>query len=214
MQRFVPLVVVLAFALLIAAKPAAAGETGENLVQSESARAEFTVFSDDGCVQTNVFVTASEQTIHTPPGAPVSSLKHGLSVLIEQWQLCDGEPYYFFAAYGELPEFALDIQGNIQGATVQASLTLYDEVAGYAPVPATVNLTWTGVGEIVETKANDRFPEEDYALRYRPVSRVAEASGTIAFGETTLVLDSASWAELASSRIHESSHRFAMPARR
>lgn len=176
-------VVSLALVLLVLALPAraAGAETLHVSFKGQTAQAEFS--STQGCVQTVVYVLASDGLAKTDPGGPEAASAGEVYVFQEdvctQTQLVDA----FGLAVLAPDEFQIDTQFTT--ATLIATIEVSDFTSGIS-FPVHVSVSWTGFGDTFSQ--DDRFhvktPGFKVNFHLDGTFRQATASGTVSDGTT------------------------------
>lgn len=147
MRKALSLIALVVAGFTLAAAPdAARAETlvERSNVRNRSAFAQWT-YSD---VTTTTFVDIVAAEIAVSPTSS-SGAEPFLLVTVVRTDNATGE--FLFSGFGQTSQFALQVKGNLSSAHLSAALDLQDSVSG-AIEPFTVNLTFTGVGEVFEEK--------------------------------------------------------------
>ena len=141
-----------------------------------NAGAGFTSTDPSGCIETSVFVFASEGSIKGGPGAP-SSTGPGVFVTVSQFDNCSGTGA-FLSGGGEATLF--EVNRTLTEARLQATITAIDEISG-AEVPIEVDLTWTGTGDLLRQMGHNKsqLPGIVVIQSFKNVVREATASGSV-----------------------------------
>jgi hypothetical protein len=173
----------LAVVLMALALPvrAAGAETLHVNFKGQTAQAEFS--STHGCVQTVVYVLASDGRFKTDPGGPEAA--SGAESYIFQSDVCTQTQ--LLAAYGFAvlapSEFQIDQQ--FTAATLTATIEVFDDVSGTS-IPVAVSVRWTGFGDTFSQ--DDRFHLKVPGLKVNfhldGTFREATASGSVSDGTT------------------------------
>ena len=174
------IVMVLVLSILGQASPARAGGGLGFKFNGPSAIASF--FDASGCINTDVFVIASEAKTQDAPGRP-TALSYA-SVTIFQQDACTGT--VLLTAYGTtnpLPEAALTISRDLSRGALHTTVNVFDEVS-VSNFDVYIDLAWTSTGPLNREKFTDhvRTPGCIMNSRYLGKSRPAEAVGTVSDG--------------------------------
>jgi hypothetical protein len=176
MRKASLLIALLVTGFALAAGPdAARAETlvERSNVRNRSAFAQWTY--SDATTTTFVDIIATEIAV-----SPISSSgsEPFLLVTVNQTDHTTGE--FLFSGFGETSQFALQVKGNLSSARLSAALDLQDSVSG-ATEPFTVNLTFTGVGEVLEEKNHFTSNEGGMIVNvfFDGLQRDASATGTV-----------------------------------
>lgn len=132
-------------------------------------------------VYTSYAVWASDNVEINPSSSPTGGPL--VSVAFSQWNSCT---YAYASYYGETTTGSVMTTGNLGSATAQATVQLYDW--SYTPGPTvTVNVTWTGFGDISSSTdaITHRTGDTLYKSRYTGSDRQAAVSGTLSDGTST-----------------------------
>jgi len=189
----------LAVVLMALALPvrAAGAETLHVNFKGQTAQAEFS--STHGCVQTVVYVLASDGRFKTDPGGPEAA--SGAESYIFQSDVCTQTQ--LLAAYGFAvlapSEFQIDQQ--FTAATLTATIEVFDFVSGTS-FPVDVDVSWTGFGDTftVKDRFHQRAPGFKANFRFDGTFRDATAAGTVTDGTTNFTPEPAVFAQLGSVR--------------
>jgi hypothetical protein len=106
-----------------------------------AAAAEATFISAEGCIVTDIELTASEPTSYGPSNAGVDILRYD--------KCTSRDPVAFIVGTLSLPEQAFQVQSQGETAVLRAVIPGYDYVTK-APVALDVAVTWTARGPGIE----------------------------------------------------------------
>ena len=172
------------FALALAAfgqhsTASAGGGLGTNF-KGPSAIASF--FDASGCINTDVFVIASEARTQDAPGKP-NNLSFA-SVTIFQYDSCTDT--VLLSAWGTtnpLPKSALQISKTLDTGALNTTVNLFDEVSA-SNFDVQVDLAWTATGPLNREKFNTHLhtPGCTVNSHYQGKSRPAQAAGSVSDG--------------------------------
>jgi hypothetical protein len=150
--------------------------------RGESVNAFFT--NTYGCIETSVFVAATQGASQSPPGpgSPVSQVV----LFISQFDLCAGERLVSAESVSTVPEADFQVAKKLEQATLNTTVTVTDFASDS---PATfdvfIDLTWTGIGSLSRQSNNSHFITPLGCIinnRFHGISRTAEATGSVSDG--------------------------------
>lgn len=149
--------------------------------RGHSASAFFSSIDPSGCINTGGSVFAFEDISHSPPGPGSSSA--ALLIDIFQHDFCTDTPLLSASGSAELADF--QVAGNLDSATVRATVPMFDSVSGTA-FAVTVDLTWTSTSSLghQSSQYKQNFQGCHVNLKNNSAFRYAEASGTVSDGTT------------------------------
>jgi hypothetical protein len=198
MKTIVRLLISLVFALatLMQSSNASAIEIFE--FRGESVNAFFT--NTDGCIETQVFVAATEGVSQNlpGPGSPVSQVV----LFISQFDLCAGERLVSAESVSTVLEADFQVAKKLAQATLNTAVTVTDFASD---PPATfdvfIDLTWTAIGPLSRDNNNSHFPSPGCNInnRFLGTSRTAEASGSVSDGTANYITQSSTEALIISA---------------
>lgn len=185
--------------------PALATTTSHTQHKGLTARADFGGIDQSGCVETAVFVFATEQTgkvadsmAAAPAGKPVTGVF--FLVQVSQINFCTGEFLRSLSGGGTEGSFDVD-HVKLSEAHLEATILAFDELTE-SEVPVEVDLTWTATGDLVSL--SERFRQKQPGLLVSFFSkgtlRDAAASGTVLVGGENLTPNGSDQAEILRSR--------------
>jgi hypothetical protein len=164
-----------------------------------TAYATFWSLDPTGCISTYTDVSVYESIYRNPP-----ENSGGYAVVylgIYRYDYCQN--LYLNEAYGyaNLAEGAFDTRGKLQTARLVTTLEAYDWVTD-TTAPVSVDLTWTGTGDVSRGGYNSRGNYANYRYMSHSVgsNRPASLAGSVVFGDINLTPDSSSWASLSESQ--------------
>src|SRR6266545_541718 len=176
-------VVSLAFVLMALALPAraAGAETLHVKFQGQTAQAEFS--STKGCVQTVVYVLATDGRFKTDPGGPEAA--SGGEVYISKFDVCAQTQLVDAFGFAVLAPDEFQVDEQLTAATLTATIEVSDFTSGTS-FPVHVSVSWTGFGDTFSQ--DDRFhlktPGFKVNFHLDGTFRQAAASGTVSDGTT------------------------------
>jgi hypothetical protein len=177
-------VVGLALVLLALALPAraAGAETLHVKFKGLTAQAEFS--STQGCVQTDVYVLASDGEFKTDPGGPAAASV--AEVYLFQTDICTQTRLLGGFGFAELAPDAFQIDEEFTAATLTATIEWSDFESGTS-FPVHISMRWTGFGDTFSR--DERYRREDppgvwVNFHLNGTFRQATASGTVSDGTT------------------------------
>jgi len=213
-----PLVVfsatVIALALFeVAAAPNSAAAAGPITTTSSGAAANASFFAVSDGVETSVFVSTSDFSFTDPSG-----VFEGSDVFVDIFQFDPGNPrnprddeFHFFSGYAELTPDQFQPVGNLDSATLSATVTVceFEGKDGGPPAPpppepncfdVTVDLSWAGAGDVqtFSGKSNSRFDGCRVRSTFTNSFRTAVATGSISDGSTNFTPNPSDFADLNS----------------
>lgn len=146
-----------------------------------SVDANFSSTDPSGCISTSVQLFAGDLLSNTPPG----QASPGIIIGIFQYDRCTFTQLLTASTIASLSRKDLRIAGNLNSATLDTTLSVFDEVSGTF-VDVTVDLTWMGTSPVnrENNHFNYRFEDCLTVLHSNTAFRYAEASGTVTVGTT------------------------------
>jgi hypothetical protein len=186
MKTTARLLISLMFALATLIQSSSVSAVENFKFRGESANAFFT--STDGCIETQVFVAATEGVSQNPPGpgSPVSQV----ILFILQLDICADERLISAESVSTVPEADFQVDRKLAQATLNTTVTVTDFASD---PPATydvfIDLTWTATGPLIRDNNNFHFPSPHCNIqnRFHGTSRTAEASGSVSDGTANLI---------------------------
>lgn len=186
MRRKLSTTVVLVMALLALVLPTTAWAGDVFKFKGASADAFFSSVDGAGCVFTDVFLFASDEAVHNPPGSGGAS--SATSLFIAQYDACAGAQ--LLAADGFAPLTAVDfqMQNRLEGATLNATVNVYDYVTGNS-FTVVINLAWSATGPIGRQNGHYHYqsPGCTTSGHTNGTFRPASATGSISDGTTNFI---------------------------
>lgn len=147
--------------------------------RGDSVSAFFT--NTDGCIETSVFVAATQGVLQRPPGSLVTEV----AILIFQFDLCTDTRLVSAEALASVPEADFQVSKKLEQATLNTTVTVTDFAADpQASFDVFIDLTWTATGSLSRQNNNSNFsnPGCNIHNRIHGTSRTAEASGSVSNG--------------------------------
>lgn len=199
MKRNMTLICLAAACGLALLPPAVRAEVTVSHFQGGSAHAYFTSVDPTSCVYSMVDVNALEDRTQASQGPPQRG--SWVSLYIYQYDYCQNVALRNFYGVAELAGDALTISGGLRSARVTTVLTLDDYLSG-GSVQATLDLIWTGTGDLSQGGGSNRFNGPEYSIsgRYTGSSRLAELAGTVVVGSTNIELGGDGYAVIRSTQ--------------
>jgi hypothetical protein len=175
----------LALVPMALAVPAGAGaETLHVKYQGLTAQAAFS--STQGCVQTIVYVLASDGRVKIDPGGPEAA--SGNTVFIYQTDVCTQTQLVDAHGHAFLTPDEFQIDDAFSAATLTATVEVSDTITGRS-FPVHVSASWTGFGDtfsIDERYRDEPAPGTWVNFHLNGTARQATAIGTVLDGTTNL----------------------------
>src|SRR5215216_6889889 len=172
----------LGFLSLVPALPANAAVRTE-LVRYKGISVQAYFASTEGCIETIVWVHASDGTVIFEPGGPEAA--SGGDVSLFQRDVCTDTELR--SAYGrtQLTPDQFLIDEEFTTASLAAMIDVFDAVSG-SYIPLDVNITWTGHGDTYnqDEKSHEETPGLKVHFYLDGIYRNGIASGTISDGTT------------------------------
>lgn len=165
---------------------ASASEATTLRLMAEVASADFSSIDPSGCILTSVSVSASERAVRNGPGP--GSPSSIVVVSINQYNLCTRTNLLWAFGFAELAETDLQVSGNLGSATLNAIVTVHDDISG-SSFDVSVDLTWTADSSLRRAIFNDRS-EFGSCLQIRHINaswRFAVATGTVSDDTTNFI---------------------------
>ncbi|HLO86228.1 MAG TPA: hypothetical protein VK203_14640 [Nostocaceae cyanobacterium] len=180
-------------ALLSLTAPALAATTDQYSFKGESASAGF--YQNDGCSYTSVSVYAFDNATKNAPGAPVEQKE--ASLYYSNYNYCTGTGSY---GYGSSKDITFTAKNSLQSASLTGNFIVYDYLTG-AFRNATVDLNWTGTGDISRGNSHSISQGPGYLSKYRSVGAYRDASvtGSVVLDGVNLTTNLSSYGYLNSS---------------
>jgi hypothetical protein len=182
MKTTIRFIVVLALALTAFAQHSTAYAGGGLGFKFKGPSAIASFFNTSGCINTDVFVIASEARTQDAPGKP-NNLSFA-SVTIFQYDSCTDT--VLLSAWGTtnpLPTSALQISKTLDTGTLNTTVNLFDEVS-VSNFDVQVDLAWTATGPLNREKftTHVKTPGCITNSHYQGKSRPAQAVGMVSDG--------------------------------
>lgn len=170
-------------ALAAAILPASASEPTKYNYRGESVQGLFNL--TDGCVQTDVFLYASDQSTYGKSSIPESS---SASVYVSRYDMCSGTTLLNAIGYGVLEEEDFDTDQRLSSAKLQTTVYGYDWNTGES-ITLDVDVAWDGNGDLTRTNYHYHYDMGDTIVNghHSGTSRVATMSGSVSDGTTNFI---------------------------
>lgn len=163
---------------------AAAAQTLHVKFQGHTAQAEFS--TTQGCVQTVVYVLATDGRFKTDPGGPQAA--SGGEVYLSQSDVCTQTQLVDAFGFAVLAPDEFQIDEHLTAAALTATVEVSDFVSGTS-FPVHVDVRWTGFGDTFsrdERFRRDEAPGVWVNFHLDGTFRQATASGTVSDGTNNL----------------------------
>ena len=202
MKTTIRLVALIAFILAAFSQPAVAragGGARNGHFKDLGADAYFVSTDPSGCIVTEVLVFATQHYFQSPPGKGMR--EPFVSLGIFQNNVCTGTQL-FLASGGTTTNIDLQVdRKKLSWATVSAVVPVYEDVSQRF-MDLYVDLAWTAVGPRRNQNWHDhfKFPGCHIMFRSSGIFRSAEVSGSVSDGITNFAPDTASFANILSTR--------------
>ena len=154
-------------------------------IKDRAANATFRTVDPSGCVETTVFVFGSNETVKQGPGKPGTG---PLAIVqLSQFDFCNNTIGEFF---GIAEDPAFEVSRKLDQAHLKATVPGFLDETG-VEVPAVVDLTWAGTGELVSETDRSRLmlPGSMLTQWFKGSFRPAVVSGTVTLGKQNLAAD-------------------------
>lgn len=171
---------------------------GKNVVkyQGEAASAAFAQ-SSDSCIYADAQVFVNANTAKNQNTASVY-------LYTNRYDVCNN--YWLGGGFGsaQIAPAAFQLDKQLNSARLQTTVPMIDGQSG-AAFTATVDLTWTGVGDTTQSKSRyeNQTPGCKYKSSFDGTSRQATATGTVSDGVTNFAAGSSVFANLQSVKSGE-----------
>jgi len=199
MKTIIRLLTVLALALATFSLPTTAWAASVFNFKGQSADAFFSSTDPSGCIFTDVFLFASEQTFQNPPGPGIPS--SGTGLFISQFDSCTGTQLLAADGFASLAGPDFQVNRTLNSATLNATVNVFDFVSG-ASFDVDVNLTWTGAGPLARQNGHFHFQSPGCISNgsFSGTFRSATASGSVSDGATNFTPAPSVFASIGSAR--------------
>jgi hypothetical protein len=175
--------------LLATFSPQISAAADANRFQGHSADAYFYTTDASGCIQTSVIIETGENVL--------------LNFQLSRYDICQQQTLLeAFASQQPLTSSELNYYGNLDGATLHTTVTVFDYVSN-STLDVSIDLTWTGTGEIHKTQFHSHgspSPRCHSNLLIQEAYRSASAVGTVSDGATNFTPEPADQANLYFAR--------------
>jgi hypothetical protein len=178
---------------------AAHAETTVSHFKGITAYASFWSLDPTGCISTYVDVSVYESIYRNPPQDPGSYAAAYL--YISRYDYCQNLYLNEIYGYANLAEGAFDTRGKLQTTRLVTTMEVYDWLTN-TTAPVSIDLTWTGTGDVSRGSYNSRGNYPSYRYMYHSVgsSRPADVTGSVVLGGTNLITGSSAWGSLSESQ--------------
>jgi hypothetical protein len=154
--------------------------------KGESVLSIFT--STDGCIQTQVFVAATQGVSRSLPGPgnPVTEV----ALFILQEDICTDTRLISAESLSAIPAADFQVDKKLAQAILNTTVTATDYAADPpASFDVSIDLTWTATGPLTRANDNTHFHTPGCVInnRIHGTSRTAEASGSVSDGTTNYI---------------------------
>jgi hypothetical protein len=178
------------FVLLLATfSPQISAVADANRFQGHSADAYFFTTDASGCIQTSVIIETGEDLL--------------LNLQLFRYDICQQQTLLeAFASQQPLTRSELNYHGNLDAATLNTTVTVFDYVTN-STLDVSIDITWTGTGEIHKTRFHSHgspSPGCHSNLLIQEAYRSASAVGTVTAGTTNFTPEPADQANLYFAR--------------
>lgn len=179
--------------------------TGDVRQHNQAADAQFGQFT--GCSSSSVFVQASDVQQRGSIFAPANTSNAFVSIF--QFDFCGPQPIFrSVSASTVLPDDGFVLNGNLDSATLKATLSGFDFTSGRNVVIA-VDLQWKGANEVGVARSRTRFESETGSGKQKQqfigTSRPMTASGSVTIDGDNITPNEST---IASVRDEESRNNF------
>ena len=184
MKSIIRVFTTLILALAIAGQTSSAHAGGGLGFKFNGPSAVASFFGTSGCINTDVFVIATEAKTQDAPGKP--NLLSFASVTIFQYDSCtDTVLLHAWGTTNPLPKSALQISKMLNAGTLNTTIHLFDEVS-VSNFDVNVNLAWTATGPLNREKFTTHLKTPGCITNshYQGKSRPAQAVGSVSDGAT------------------------------
>jgi hypothetical protein len=195
MHKQLTIPIVLAMALLALVLPTTAWAADVFKFKGQSADAFFASVDASGCIVTNVFVFASDDAIHNPPGSGNSS--SATSLYISQYNSCTNTQLLGASGYATLADPDFQVQ-KLDSATLNATVNVFDFVSNTS-FNVSISLAWTATGPTSRQNSHFHFQSPGCTVNGQSngTFRTASASGSVSDGATNFISAPSNGADLS-----------------
>jgi hypothetical protein len=200
MKTTMKLLVVLALAMATFMQHSTASAADIIKFRGDGAQAFFS--STDGCIVTDVSVSATDGIFQNPPGK--GSPVFDVFLFISQYDFCTDTQLLRASGYTQLADAEFQVSPQLDSATLNTTVNVFDFESNTS-FDVFVNLAWTGISPLSRDSSKFHFksPGCNYHLRIRGDFRFAEASGSVSDGTTNFTPDPSVDARIYSSKSGE-----------
>jgi hypothetical protein len=198
MKSRINLLAAFALALAMFSQPTAVSAADISHFRGRGVDANFSSIDPSGCISTGVNLFAGDLLSDTPPG----QASPGMIIGIFQYDRCTNTQLLAASTITPLSKTDLKIAGNLDSATLHATVSVFDEVSATF-FDVTVDLTWTGTSSVDHQNTHFNYGFEDchFLLRSNSAFRFAEASGTVTDGTTNFTPEPSVEGHIASTNL-------------
>lgn len=177
--------------VVLATSPTVRATSGSVIrFQGQSADASFDATSPDGCVDTSVFVSGTQ---NNGSGSPEADL------FISQFDTCTQTELLF--ASGRTPKLNLQVEAKLSSATLSATVPV-TTMEGGTPFDISVSMTWTATGALVSEHGTSHVHTQGLTenFHFDGTFRDASASSTVSDGTTNFTPSPSVFAQIDSAK--------------
>ena len=183
MKTAIRLLISLTFVLATFVQHSSASALEHFKFKGKSVMSIFT--STDGCIETQVFVAATQGVSRSLTGAGDPATE--VALLILQLDICSDTRLVAAESLSTVPAADFQIDKKLAQATLNTTVTATDYAADPpASLDVFIDLTWTATGPLSRDNDNAHFQTPGCVInnRIHGTSRTAEASGSVSDGTT------------------------------
>lgn len=203
MKSIIKLLVAFALVLTAFSQPTDASAADVVHFKGRGVDAVFSSNDSSGCISTYVSMFAGNLLSDTLQGK--DSL--GIVIVISQYDRCTYTQLLAASTIAPLSKTDLKIAGNLNSATLHATVSVFDEVSATS-FDVTVDLTWTGTSSMQRENFHYNYRFGDCHSVHRSIGafRFAETSGTVTDGTTNFTPEPSVEGHIASTNLGSVSH--------
>ena len=177
---------------------AASAETSVSRFKGISAYASFTNIDPTGCIQSYTDVSVYDTVSRVSGTTTEYSVAY---IYFFQYDYCQNLYLNDFYGYAELAPNAFDTRGKLRSAHLVTTIDVYSYQTNTMS-QVSVDLTWTGVGDVVRGNSHYRNSYPNYRISSHQVgsSTAATAEGTVLLEGTNLTPQPSEYANLYESQ--------------
>jgi hypothetical protein len=203
MKRHVSVVMILVLVMIGMLLPLSVGAASKYRAQMRDSTVHASSWEFDECVESGVSLSASHSDVkqHSPPGRPETFKGTAVWLYIVEYDWCTGDISQSIFGYAELPASSLVVDKQLGRATLNATVTAYDEIAD-EELTLDIAMEWEAFGPKMTGHGTSHFRGSgfSYHSRWHGTFRDAVASGTILDNGTNYAPDMFEWAMIGQSR--------------